>query len=179
MKRNPFENANTLRLIRNQIITTARSRLASTLVIALLASCAVLTLSVRAYNHRSGVSTIVSGPSTESRLIDGSSTSTSVQPQVSDQAVEVEVITAHPYGLEPREISRPSGPFILAVHNRSRLDQVSLQLNRANGASAGVREISLPAGKLRQLSLLDLPPGQYVLADTIRPNFACKITITP
>lgn len=178
MKRKSFEKRKTHKPGIKEVMTTARSRRGSTLVIGLLASCAVLTLSVRAYNHRSGVSALVSGPSTENHLIEGSP-STSVQPQAPDQAVEVEVITAHPYGLEPREISRPSGPFILAVHNRSRLDQVSLQLNRANGASAGVREISLPAGKLRQLSLLDLPPGQYVLADTVRPNFACKITITP
>lgn len=178
MKRNLLKNANIQGPIQEEINCRARGSLASTFVISLLASCAVLTLSVRAYNHRSAVSAIVSGPSTENHLIEGSP-STSVQPQAPDQAVEVEVITAHPYGLEPREISRPSGPFILAVHNRSRLDQVSLQLNRANGASAGVREISLPAGKLRQLSLLDLPPGQYVLADTVRPNFACKITITP
>lgn len=178
MKRNPFEKRKAQEPRIKEDMTTARSRLGSTLVIGVLASCAVLTLSVRPYNHRSGVSAIVSGPSTESRLIEGS-TSTSVRPQVSDQAVEVELITVHPYGLEPREISRPSGPFILAVHNRSRLDQVSLQLNRANGFSAGVREISLPAGKLRQLSLLDLPPGQYVLTDTVRPNFECKITITP
>jgi hypothetical protein len=120
----------------------------------------------------------VAAPSSEKTLNERSALTT-LQPQVSDQTVEVEVITAHPYGLEPREISRPSGPFILAIHNRSRLDQMSLQLNRANGASAPVREISLPAGKLRQLSLLDLPPGQYVLADTIHPNFECKITITP
>lgn len=43
-------------------------------------------------------------------------------PPAADQGgegLEVEVVTATPHGFEPAALTRPRGPFVLAVHNQS------------------------------------------------------------
>jgi hypothetical protein len=47
-----------------------------------------------------------------------------------DQNVEVEVITAIPEGFEPTAITRPRGPFVLALHNRSGERELVLRIHR-------------------------------------------------
>ncbi len=58
-----------------------------------------------------------------------------------NERLEAELITLHPSGFEPSEISRPAGPFILALQNRSGLEQLLLQINRSSGAR--MREVQM------------------------------------
>src|SRR5437763_9145966 len=59
----------------------------------------------------------------------------SAQSQAQTDRVEVELITARSAGFEPAEITRPSGRFILAVDNRTELDELVLRLEQEHGNS--------------------------------------------
>ena len=94
----------------------------------------------------------------------------------SDQIV-VERVTILPYGLEPEEITRPVGPFFLAVDNRAGGDDFSLQLISAGNQlvdSAGIRR-----GQARTGKVLRLNPGKYVLREAKHSDWVCTITIVP
>ena len=89
---------------------------------------------------------------------------------------ESELITIEPHGFEPAEITRPQGRFLLAIDNRSGLEDIQLRLERAEGG----RVPSLEA-RNRRLSWreeVDLPPGRYVIKETDHPEWSCLITIT-
>jgi hypothetical protein len=92
------------------------------------------------------------------------------------ERVEAEIIRLHPNGFEPSEITRGKGRFILHVENRTVLADVSFSLNHeAGGLQRGARLLK----KRKWVEMIDLPPGQYVLTETSRPNWSCRITITP
>ena len=95
----------------------------------------------------------------------------------SDERVEVEVITATPFGFEPAEVTRRPGRFVLAVHNNSGAAELSLRLDRVQGDR--LREVRMPPGRQRSHQDLTLPPGEYVLTEADRPDWACRITIAP
>ena len=92
------------------------------------------------------------------------------------ERVEAELITIHPTGFEPAEITRDGGRFVLAVDNRSGLEEVDLQLNRENGSRE--REARVHRQQLDWREFVDLPPGRYVLKEVNHPDWACLITIT-
>lgn len=146
-----------------------------TLTTGLLIGCAVVAFSVRAYNRRSLTSGMAKTPALESHR-DEVPNNSYAPAQSSGQEVEVEVITVHPYGFAPKAISRPRGPFLLAVHNHSRLEQLAVQLNRMTGLR--LNDIAFPRGRVRWHTPLDLPPGQYVLTEADHPEWVCNITIT-
>jgi hypothetical protein len=98
-----------------------------------------------------------------------------LKPQAGE--VEAELLTVRPYGFEPSQIIRPGGQFLLAIDNRSQLGELSLQLDRVGGAR--LKQVQLRKGRPDDTSLLDLPPGQYLLTEADHPEWACKITITP
>jgi len=99
-----------------------------------------------------------------------------LQQQSSDAAVEAELVTATPTGFEPGEITRPQGRFLLAVDNRSGLDQLDLYLERDTGAR--VNAALSRKGKLKWREILDLPAGRYVLRSTNDQTWRCDIDLT-
>lgn len=92
--------------------------------------------------------------------------------------LEVELITITPAGFEPKEISRLKGPFLLAVENRSGLEDVLLRLDRATGGDR-LKEVRVNRKKLDWRDQVDLTPGHYVLMEANHPGWTCGITITP
>ena len=89
---------------------------------------------------------------------------------------EAELITIEPHGFEPVEITRPQGRFLLAVDNRSGLEDIQLHLERAEGGRVPALE-----ARNRRLSWreeVDLPLGRYVIRETNHPEWSCRITIT-
>jgi hypothetical protein len=90
--------------------------------------------------------------------------------------IETELVTIRRHGFEPQEITRPADPFVLAVENRSGLEEVALRLDRADGNR--LKEVNVPRKKLNWRDAFDLPPGRYVLTEANHPDWVCNITIT-
>ncbi len=93
------------------------------------------------------------------------------------ERLEVEPVTVSPDGIEPAEITRPRGRFVLAVENRSGLEEVSLRLEAEAGAR--LREAGLSRRRLNWTDVLDLPPGRYLLTEANHGTWACRITVLP
>jgi hypothetical protein len=93
-----------------------------------------------------------------------------------NENLEAEVITATPNGFEPAVITRPHGPFVLAVHNRSGAGELVFRVTRAQGGQ--LNEVRLRIGRRRQHQRLDLPPGEYILSEAGHPAWRCQIVIT-
>ena len=103
-----------------------------------------------------------------------SATATTVQNPKT--AVQAELITITSTGFEPAELTRPNGRFLLAIDNRSGLDEVDLYLERETGGRVNV---SLSRkGKLAWREILDLQPGAYLLRARNEESWRCRITIT-
>lgn len=90
--------------------------------------------------------------------------------------LRVELITITPRGFEPAEITRSKGIFLLAVDNRSGLDEVTLRHDRVAGNR--LHETRVPRKELDWSEVFDLNPGQYVLTEANHPQWACRFTIT-
>ena len=89
---------------------------------------------------------------------------------------ESELITITSHGFEPQEVSRPNGPFLLMVDNRSGLNTTSLALTRDTGART--HEMRVPREEPNWSDVVNLPPGRYVLSESDHPRWTCRITIT-
>lgn len=92
-----------------------------------------------------------------------------------DQNIEVEVVTATSAGFEPAIITRPRGPFILALHNRSGKRELVLRIFRAAGEQ--LHEVRLRTGSRRQHQRLDLPTGEYIISEAGHPEWRCQLVI--
>ena len=91
--------------------------------------------------------------------------------------LETELVTITPAGFEPGEITRPQGRFMLAIDNRSGLDEVDLYVERE---TVGRVNVALSRkGKLAWRETVDFPPGHYVLRAANDESWRCAITITP
>ena len=94
--------------------------------------------------------------------------------------ITVEPLTLTEEGFFPRAFSHPKGRFILAVNNRTRLDELNLVVSRDNGSQG--REKQKDAKVLHQQpdwnDEFDLNPGDYVITEASNPKWECKITIT-
>lgn len=88
-----------------------------------------------------------------------------------------EVVTITTRGFEPRELTRPAGRFFLSVENRSRRRGLTLILDPEHGDR--VRENTEPEGELDWTDELQLTPGRYTLTTRERPDWICRITVTP
>jgi hypothetical protein len=93
------------------------------------------------------------------------------------EQLEAELVTITPTGFEPGDITRPQGRFLLAIDNRSGLDEVEMYLERETGAR--VHSSFTRKSKLAWREVLDLPPGTYVLRAAYDENWRCRITLTP
>ena len=99
-----------------------------------------------------------------------------VQPQPAQTSLEAELVTATPTGFEPAEITRPQGRFLLAIDNRSGLDDVDLYLERETGG-----RVNVSLGRRHKLAwreAVDLPPGAYLLRAGNDESWSCRINIT-
>lgn len=94
-----------------------------------------------------------------------------------DHNMQVELMTVRRHGFEPAEITRPRGQFLLAVDNRSGLEEVNLRIIREAGN--GVREIKVNRRNPDWRGLVNLPPGSYRMTEADHPDWSCRITITP
>ena len=90
--------------------------------------------------------------------------------------VQAELITITPTGFEPAELTRPKGKFLLALDNRSGLDEVEFYFERETGGRVNV-PLSR-SGKLAWRDIVDLPPGTYILRATNDQSWRCRLTIT-
>lgn len=91
--------------------------------------------------------------------------------------IEVELITLRPAGFEPSEITRPKGPFVLVIDDRSGKDVSSIRLQKVQGER--LRDVNTNRGKSEWHDLVDLPPGDYVLTDSSNSAAQCQIIILP
>lgn len=92
------------------------------------------------------------------------------------QRVEAESITLSPTGFHPKEITRRRGPFLLAVSNRSGLEEVVVRLDRV-GADR-IHELRVSSKRRSWQRMVNLQPGQYVLSEASHSEWICQITIT-
>jgi len=92
-----------------------------------------------------------------------------------EQTVQALLITIRPSGFDPVEVRRTEGPFLLAVDNRSGLDEVTLYLTGEGGAR--VREMHLSPERSRWREKIELPPGRYLLTEGAHNNWLCRITV--
>jgi hypothetical protein len=79
-------------------------------------------------------------------------------------------------GFEPREITRPSGKFVLGIDSRLLNEEFSFELLLENGH--GVRQLKMTKGQLRSRKLLNLPAGRYVLRVAEHPEWTCSIVLS-
>ncbi|HEX7333481.1 MAG TPA: hypothetical protein VF290_18395 [Pyrinomonadaceae bacterium] len=101
-----------------------------------------------------------------------------VSPQREKQVrLETELITLQPSGFEPNEIRRPQGAFILGVDNRAGVESIELQFRRVEGQR--LNALQAPKRKVSWREVVDLPPGEYVLAVAHHPEWTCNVTILP
>jgi hypothetical protein len=91
--------------------------------------------------------------------------------------LEVELVTLRPAGFEPAEITRPKGPFVLFIDDRSGTESSSLVLKRMNNER--LRAIILGRKKSDWHDVLDFAPGTYLLQDAANSELRCQITILP
>ena len=90
--------------------------------------------------------------------------------------VQAELITVTPTGLEPAELIRPKGRFLLAIDNQSGLDEVEFYFERETGG-----RVNVPLGRRGKIAwreIVDLTPGTYLLRATNDESWRCRITIT-
>lgn len=98
-------------------------------------------------------------------------------PVVSDSRTEVEIVTLRASGFEPKEISRPPGPFFLAIDNQSGLEVIDVSLDKETGHK--LQSVDLSKGKAKWRQKLTLAPGVYLLREGSHPEWACRITVQP
>jgi hypothetical protein len=91
-------------------------------------------------------------------------------------SIQVERITLRFAGFVPTEIRRPASPFVLAINNRTKLPDVSFQLFREDGHK--LHEMKGQKGQLRQMKMIDLPEGNYLLKESNHPDWVCHVMLS-
>ena len=90
-------------------------------------------------------------------------------------SVQAELITVTPTGLEPSELTRSKGRFLLAIDNQSGLDEVEFYFERETGG-----RVNVPLsrrGKIAWREMIELTPGAYVLRARNDESWRCRIRI--
>lgn len=90
---------------------------------------------------------------------------------------EVEIITVRPEGFEPKEMTRPPGPFFLIIDNKSGFDEIDISLDAETGQKVHAEKLPKNRGKSKQRIVLT--PGTYVLREANNPEWGCRITVQP
>jgi hypothetical protein len=92
------------------------------------------------------------------------------------QLVKVVLFTLTPQGFSPGEVELPAGRYVIAVNNRTRLQEVSLQFDRVAGQR--LKDVRVTRGQLDWRGTFDLTPGQYRLTEAAKPDWAVVIRVT-
>src|SRR5262245_19324241 len=66
-------------------------------------------------------------------LLAASASSNAVNPAQAQERTQLELVTIRTRGFEPAQITRSKGRFVLAVYNRSGLEEVNLHLDQEAG----------------------------------------------
>ncbi len=129
---------------------------------------------------RSDVATLADPPKSSEQPVTTVMVSSSALPPIQgdpqNQRIEAELISIRPSGFEPTQITRPKGPFLLAIENRSGLKQIEFQLSAQGGTRLFQIKRSWERSDWNQV--VDPPAGQYVLTEANHPNWKCTINIT-
>lgn len=98
-----------------------------------------------------------------------------------NEKLEIELIAVRRFGFEPAAITRSAKGFSLNFANHSNQPVLALSLNRLEGNRpvSKLSEVSLKRGQTYWTKYLDLPPGEYELAEASHPEWRCRITLTP
>lgn len=151
------------------------------LILSVAAVLAYLTaaLAGRAYSQRAlpGASSIsvTEAPATPSKPAAAASATQSGPNKT--EPFTARIITIRRMGMEPREITCPKGRVLLAVHNRTGLDEVVLNVDRVGGSR--LHQERLSSGKADWRVFANFTPGSYVLSEANHPEWSCNITVTP
>lgn len=140
------------------------------LVICFLAGAGAIA-SAKAWSEFYTPSAEFAAPSPATPAIESASLSA-----VQSNGLQRELITIRPSGFEPAEITRPAGRFLLAIENKSGLDEVVLRIRREGGTRH--HEGRVWKGNLKWRSAALLSPGRYLLTSPDHPDWNCIITIT-
>jgi hypothetical protein len=92
----------------------------------------------------------------------------------STRGVEVVYINQF-HSVEPKSITRPPGPFLLVIENRTTLPVLNLRVLPAIANAVAVAAGAL-SGKSIQFPL-DLPAGKYVISESSRSDWAIDLEI--
>ena len=144
-----------------------------------------MPLTIHRFGLLSGLCVLIIGLVAYGKFVSHSTTQRSIpaaivpnqSAQVARDALEVELITIRPEGFEPLAITRPRGPFVLFIEDRSGKEDSSFQLQRAKGER--LKDLNTNRRKSKWYDTLDLPPGDYVLTDVANAERRCQITILP
>src|SRR6058998_3572713 len=96
--------------------------------------------------------------------------------QAGASRLQTERITVRPYGFDPQRINRPVGPFLLAIDDRSGLNQLTLYIERSLGNK--LKDIQILRRRPEYREIIDLSYGDYSLKETNHPAWVCVITIS-
>ncbi len=86
-------------------------------------------------------------------------------------------LTLRTQGFEPAAVTRRAGLYLLVIDDRSGVDDTELSLEREGGERLRARRGRGHRQDWREA--LQLTPGTYLVKDSKRPNWVCRITITP
>lgn len=92
------------------------------------------------------------------------------------EVIASELIVLSPNGFEPATLTRPPGKFLLAIDNRSGLDDLSFELVGVDGSPK--RQTSLAGQRTRWREVVDLAPGDYLVKVVGHAKLSCRIRIT-
>jgi len=153
-----------------RIFGNRKLQITGALTLGLLVSCSAVAFVSRAHQPAAESAAAKATDSTEA----ASSTKAA---QDDKDRIRTERVTAFSYGLEPDEITRPEGLFMLCVDNRAGTEALSLQL--VSEMDGPVLSQPIRKGMSGTHKMLNLRPGRYLLTEDSHPEWACTVTITP
>lgn len=92
---------------------------------------------------------------------------------------DVERVTVRPTGFDPPTITRSHQKFHLMIENRTGLEELSFEIKTEAGGKANAKEMKLPGRKLLWRDLVQLPPGNYTIAELNHPEWVFSLNLTP
>lgn len=98
-----------------------------------------------------------------------------MEPAISTDEFEAELITITANGFEPAEITRPAGRFVLMFDNQSGLRPLELRLERPGMPRLTELRLNRTTGATK---VLNLPAGEYQVAEADHPSWSLKLTLT-
>ena len=110
--------------------------------------------------------------------------STALQPQpihpiktmaAAQSQIETMRVTVTTIGFDPDELTHPAGQVVLAVDNRSGLEEVRLRLDREGGER--LADVLVERGQLDWHDTVTLSAGYYTLTEANHPEWSCRITV--